>query len=258
MALSKETITGAYGNLSKIEDLFDEADRAWHKIPEEIQRAIITYHNDRHNVVYCLRWGQQAAEEIRKDWHTVVSETPCAEFEPAPEKAPREKEKFYNAGGDCYVMERSKRVPTTALIFRPCNTLTPYIVAIGHKPGDTSWEHGKYFYTLPDALKELESWDDMRDTADGETLPCPFCGGNALLSREYYRPTVPYEVRPSALAGIRTDHATTHTPLLPQVNDGWLMECEKCGARGPHEYPAPIQNRDEAVKLWNGRSGEVQ
>jgi hypothetical protein len=34
------------------------------------------------------------------------------------------KERFFNAKGECFVMERSKRVPTTALIFRPCNRLT--------------------------------------------------------------------------------------------------------------------------------------
>jgi len=63
-------------------------------------------------------------------------------------------------------MERSSRVPTTVLIFRPCNTLTPYIVAIGHKPGDTSWDVGKYFGSLSGALKDFESWDRVDDEED--------------------------------------------------------------------------------------------
>jgi hypothetical protein len=78
------------------------------------------------------------------------------------------KERFNNAGGECIVMERSQRTPTTALVLRPDNNLTPYIVICGHKPGDTSWEHGKYFSSLSEALKELESWDitDDADEAD--------------------------------------------------------------------------------------------
>jgi hypothetical protein len=76
------------------------------------------------------------------------------------------KERFVNAGGECIVMERSERVPSTALVFRPCNTLTPYIVVTGHKPGQTSWEHGKYFGSLTEAVKELASWDEPPEDED--------------------------------------------------------------------------------------------
>jgi len=76
------------------------------------------------------------------------------------------KERFINSNGECIVMERSKRVPTTALIFRPCNSLTPYIIAVGHRPGDKSWDSGKYYGSLSDALKDFESWDNIDDEAD--------------------------------------------------------------------------------------------
>jgi len=76
------------------------------------------------------------------------------------------KERFINSGGECFVMERSKRVPTTALIFRPCNRLNPYIIAVGHKPGDTNWDSGKYYGSLFNAVKDFESWDKVDDDAD--------------------------------------------------------------------------------------------
>ena len=71
-----------------------------------------------------------------------------------------ETEKFFNAGAECIVLDRSKRVPTTALIHRPANNLTPYIVVTGLKPGGTSWEYGKYFSDALEALKDFASWDE--------------------------------------------------------------------------------------------------
>ena len=166
---TKDRLMQAYGAVNQIEDLLTKAAELFNTLPREVQDEIYKYHNSAATLNHCLRWGPQAAEDIRKDWHTVVSEIPCAEsIKDAPQQYPG-KEKFYNAGGDCYVMERSKRVPTTALIFRPCNRLTPYIVAIGHNPGELSWEQGKYYGSLADAVKELESWDENGEVCSNGT-----------------------------------------------------------------------------------------
>jgi Lar family restriction alleviation protein len=73
--------------------------------------------------------------------------------------------------------------------------------------------------------------------------PCPFCGGNAAIARETYVPT----------RTIKTKFEGDFTGALPRVNDGWLMECETCGARGPHEYKKPIQTAEQARTAWNQR-----
>ena len=160
---TKDRLMQFYGAINQIEDLLTKAAGLFNTMPREVQNEIYKYHNSTTALNHCLRWGPQAAEDISKDWHTVVSESPCAKsVEDAPEQLP-DKEKFFNAGGDCYVMERNQRVPTTALIFRPCNRLTPYVVAIGHKPGESNWEQGKYYGSLADALKEWKSWDETRE-----------------------------------------------------------------------------------------------
>lgn len=266
--MNKQHFLNASTGVSKIEDALKQAQEIYDDLPDEIKDAIAMYHNDTATLGYCLRWGTQAAEEIRQDWHMVVSKIPCDDEQGGTVTTPesiRGKEKFTNAGGECYVMERGKRVPTTALIFRPCNTLTPYIVAVGHEPGQSSWQSGKYYGKLSDALKEMESWDATGDVQDAKQ--CPFCGGNAILAREYHTPTQTIYIRTDG-AGTPEDRVLTECPkyvplgmveavkLQPRVNDGWLIECEKCGARGPHEYTDPIQCRDKAVELWNERSGD--
>ena len=85
-----------------------------------------------------------------------------------PQSNPNAKESFWNAGVECFVMERSRHVPTTALIFCPANSLTPYIVAMGHKHGDTEWDSGKYFGNLSDALNDFASWDEGIEAPDGQ------------------------------------------------------------------------------------------
>jgi ParB family chromosome partitioning protein len=79
-----------------------------------------------------------------------------------------------------------------------------------------------------------------------ELKPCPFCGGNGVLARESHIPT-------------RTAHTRfdgDFTVAEPRVNDGWLIECETCGARGPHEYTEPKQNPDDAEAAWNKRAAD--
>ncbi|MDR2695627.1 MAG: Lar family restriction alleviation protein [Deltaproteobacteria bacterium] len=77
-----------------------------------------------------------------------------------------------------------------------------------------------------------------------ETLkPCPFCGGEAEVVRETYRPVERRLLNRWELV----------TRALPLVCDGWLMECRGCGARGPHEYTEPVQSIQEAKTAWNRR-----
>lgn len=52
---------------------------------------------------------------------------------------------FYNAGEICIVLERKG---DTALIVRPANRCTPYVVPLQHKPGASDWWQGKYFSNL--------------------------------------------------------------------------------------------------------------
>jgi len=75
--LNKEQFVEANTIVSKIEDLLKEARQEYEKLPPEIQEAMLEYHNNNATLVYCLRWGSQAAEEIREDWHVVVSELQC-------------------------------------------------------------------------------------------------------------------------------------------------------------------------------------
>jgi hypothetical protein len=73
--------------------------------------------------------------------------------------------------------------------------------------------------------------------------PCPFCGGSAVFARETHVPT----------EQIATRFDGELTVARPSVNDGWLAECGRCGARGPHEYTKPIQSRETAAAAWNRR-----
>lgn len=80
-----------------------------------------------------------------------------------------------------------------------------------------------------------------------ELKPCPFCGGESEMTRETHIET---ELQ-------KTETAEFVRVTKPRINDGWLCECKKCGARGPHEYNKdPIQSRIEATTAWNTRKGE--
>jgi hypothetical protein len=77
---------------------------------------------------------------------------------------------------------------------------------------------------------------------------CPFCGSEKVgLSRELFRP-------PPELCEIE-GHPGQYTSIPRSViSDGWLIECETCGARGPHEYTNPVQSMDKARMSWNQRN----
>ena len=75
--MEKEKFLSSYEAISKINDLFTTAEDLFNQIPDEIQQSILKYHNDHATVQHCIRWGLQAASDIRKDWHTVVANIPC-------------------------------------------------------------------------------------------------------------------------------------------------------------------------------------
>ena len=94
--------------------------------------------------------------------------------------------------------------------------------------------------------------------------PCPFCGGNAVRRRERHTPYQKLYITTDG-RGSPEDRILTEPPKyppigmiaaekpLPSVNDGWVVECEQCGARGPLKYTTPIQTREQAAALWNER-----
>ena len=47
--------------------------------PDTIRAAILNYHNDPATLQHALRWGLQAAKEIREDWPAVVAGLTCGE-----------------------------------------------------------------------------------------------------------------------------------------------------------------------------------
>ena len=63
-------------------------------------------------------------EQCREFIEKFIAEDVCGESGDAMEEGTG-KERFWNSGAECFVMERNKKVPTTALIFRPANTCTP-------------------------------------------------------------------------------------------------------------------------------------
>jgi len=73
--------------------------------------------------------------------------------------------------------------------------------------------------------------------------PCPFCNSkDAHTSKEYT-----YD------AYIIEQKDGTPKAVLRKINVGYLVECNKCGARSPHEYANPIQSREVAIENWNRR-----
>jgi hypothetical protein len=77
--MKKSEFMAARDAISEIEDLLDKATDLFNEIPDSIQTAILNYHNATSSLNHCLRWGLQAAEELREDWHTVVAGMPCEE-----------------------------------------------------------------------------------------------------------------------------------------------------------------------------------
>ena len=74
--MKKDEYMAALDAVNKIEDLFTKAEALFDEIPDSIQEAILNYHNETGSLNHCIRWGLQAAEEIREDWHMVVSKMP--------------------------------------------------------------------------------------------------------------------------------------------------------------------------------------
>ena len=71
--MQKDQYITAFQAINKIEDLFQKADALYESVPEAIKRRVHDYHNPQASLPYCLRWGLQAACDIREDWHKVVS-----------------------------------------------------------------------------------------------------------------------------------------------------------------------------------------
>jgi hypothetical protein len=73
-SMTKEVFMDAKASISKIEDLLNEAADLLDRIPPVIQQAIFDYHNETGTMQHCLRYGIQAAKELREDWHTVLAD----------------------------------------------------------------------------------------------------------------------------------------------------------------------------------------
>jgi hypothetical protein len=72
--MAREVFMDAKASISKIEYLLNQAGDLFDKIPPVIQQAIFDYHNETGTMQHCLRYGVQAAKELREDWHTVVAD----------------------------------------------------------------------------------------------------------------------------------------------------------------------------------------
>jgi len=77
--LAKKQFTDAYDTIYMIENLLTEVEGLFNQIPPAIQQAILNHHNEPATLQHCIRWGLQAAKEIRTDWHMVVSNIPCGD-----------------------------------------------------------------------------------------------------------------------------------------------------------------------------------
>ncbi len=74
--MQKEILISAHATISKIEDKLSEATDLFDKLPTEIREAALRYHRDQATIQHCLRWGLQAAKELREDGHAVVAGIP--------------------------------------------------------------------------------------------------------------------------------------------------------------------------------------
>jgi hypothetical protein len=72
--MEKEVFYNAYKSIGEIEKSLDKVTDIWNTIPREIQNAIIEFHNEDGNLAHCLRWGLQAATEVRENWPKIMSE----------------------------------------------------------------------------------------------------------------------------------------------------------------------------------------
>ncbi len=71
--MKKEEFMEAREIIQKIENLLTESNNLFDKLPLSIREAILKFHNESAALGFCLRWGLQAAKEIREDWHVVVA-----------------------------------------------------------------------------------------------------------------------------------------------------------------------------------------
>ena len=71
--MTKDEFMEARETIGKIEDLLTESNNLFDKLPPSIKEAILRFHNESAAIGFCLRWGLQAAKEIREDWHVVVA-----------------------------------------------------------------------------------------------------------------------------------------------------------------------------------------
>jgi hypothetical protein len=79
--MTKEVFMDARASISKIEDLLNQAEDLFGRIPPAIQQAIFDYHNEIGTMRHCLRHGIQTAKELREDWHVVVADIPVEDTE---------------------------------------------------------------------------------------------------------------------------------------------------------------------------------
>jgi len=79
--ITKVEFMQAYNRIERIEEGFKTMLHSLEDTPAEIRQAFTDYHNEKHTLEHCIRWGLQAAKEIREDWHTVVLGLTCEDPE---------------------------------------------------------------------------------------------------------------------------------------------------------------------------------
>jgi len=63
-----------YKTVQQIEKLLNNVYELISGLPEGLQSELIKYHNENTTLIYCTRWGLQAAEEILQDWPKITSQ----------------------------------------------------------------------------------------------------------------------------------------------------------------------------------------
>lgn len=118
-------------------------------------------------------------------------------------------EQFTNAGGECVVLMRSGDI---ALIFRPNNDCTPYIVPTRHVKGESDWIAGRYFDRLDKALSYYQSLVDTGADWIIAALELPVHEEDVLLYRQ------------SEDIGACIDIGHYHNDCWNGISDGWRLD----------------------------------
>ena len=62
-----------YKTIQQVKKLLNNVYELVSYLPERLQSELIKYHNEDATLIYCTRWGVQAAEEILEDWSKITA-----------------------------------------------------------------------------------------------------------------------------------------------------------------------------------------